>query len=269
MPLTPETFTKLFAAHLQMEAPDLAITVRAPLELEIQPASGEPQNAFLTNSYNTYLLNPNNLAYVLKQFGAAMLETARTMGATIDTGRILPIIKDAHFLQEVQQQAMKARGMGTEMPRQVCEPYNSELVILYAEDTPRNIRYLTQESLSDLHLDIPQLRKLARENLQFMLGRPKVEGSNGRFIVKAGGDYEASLLLLDSLWTEDAFDVEGDIVVGIPARDVLLVAGSKDPEALKSLKQFVDEVYRQAPYRLTSKLFVHRGEKFEVFEEAA
>ena len=63
--------------------------------------------------------------------------------------------------------------------------------------------------------------------------------------------------------------MEGDIVVGIPVRDVLLVAGSKDPDALKGLRKFVNEVYCQAPYRLTSKLFVHRNEKFEVFEEAA
>ena len=50
-------------------------------------------------------------------------------------------------------------------------------------------------------------------------------------MLKAGGDYEASLLLFDDIWRDGQVKVDGDIVVAVPAKDVLLVTGSNNLKA--------------------------------------
>ena len=83
-------------------------------------------------------------------------------------------------------------------------------------------------------------------------------------MVTAGGTYEASLLLLDEIWIPNAIAVQGDVVVGIPARDLLLVTGSQTPGGVDKLRQVVNATAQDANYKLTNTLFVRRNGRFEV-----
>ena len=55
--------------------------------------------------------------------------------------------------------------------------------------------------------------------------------------MSAGGNYEASLLLIDDIWSSGQVKVNGDIVVAIPTRDVLLVTGSRNRSGLKRVRE--------------------------------
>jgi len=52
--------------------------------------------------------------------------------------------------------------------------------------------------------------------------------------VTLGGDLESSLLLDEAFADKLAQDVEGDLVVAVPARDVLIASGTSHPEGLAS-----------------------------------
>jgi uncharacterized protein YtpQ (UPF0354 family) len=110
----------------------------------------------------------------------------------------------------------------------------------------------------------PELRALACENLKRLLPKIERHGTGGVYMVTAGGDYEASLLLLDSIWSGGEMEVKGEVVVAIPTRDLLLVTGSKDSEGIEKVKRMVKEASSGA-YRLTQKLFVYRSGRFEEF----
>ena len=96
---------------------------------------------------------------------------------------------------------------------------------------------------------------------------PKIErhGDAGIYMVLAGGDYEASLLAVDSLWNHERFDVDGDIVVAIPNRDVLLITGSNNTAGIDKLRETALKSRETGSYPLTSELFVFRNGKFDVF----
>ena len=64
--------------------------------------------------------------------------------------------------------------------------------------------------------------------------------------------------------TSGQIKVEGDIVVAVPARDVLLVTGSQSREGLKAVRAAVADVMKGG-YALTDTLFVYRGGKFVRF----
>jgi uncharacterized protein YtpQ (UPF0354 family) len=55
-------------------------------------------------------------------------------------------------------------------------------------------------------------------------------------MITAGGDYEASLLLFDDIWSGGQIKVEGDIVVAVPAKNVLLITGSQNRKGLAAAR---------------------------------
>ena len=147
------------------------------------------------------------------------------------------------------------------------EDFNEDLVVVYAEDSPSSIRYLRPGDLTAVGVKSDQLRALAVSNLRKLL--PKTEIRPGPLVsmILAGGDYEASLLLFDDLWTGGKIAVDADVVVAIPARDILLFTGSKNRAGIARLCELASKAAPELSYRLTDRRFVHRGGRFERFTE--
>jgi uncharacterized protein YtpQ (UPF0354 family) len=183
----------------------------------------------------------------------------------VDRTRIVPVIKDRPWLEEMRQ-GLLSRG-AKQVPQLIFEDFNPDLVIVYAEDSPKNIRYLRQADLEQAKFERGELRALACENLKRLLPKIECRGTNSLYIITAGGSYEASLLLLDSMWRGGQIDVQGDVVVAIPTRDLLLVTGSGYPQGIDKVRRMVKEASSGGAYKLTSKLFVYRRGKFDEYTE--
>ena len=136
--------------------------------------------------------------------------------------------------------------------------------MLYAEDTDNNIRYLDEQQIEEAGVPRSELRALAVANLKRLLPEVALQKGDGVLMVTAGGTYEASLLLLDEIWIPNAIAVQGDVVVGIAAGDLLLVTGSQTPGGVDKLRQVVNATAQDANYKLTNTLFVRRNGRFEV-----
>lgn len=263
--LSPSKFTSEFSDALRQASPELKVDVVQDLELKVTTSDGSTTTAFLNNAYDLYKRDPKSKDEVIQKYVAASLETIASLKAPedLDRTRIVPVIKDKPWLEDIQK-SMEERGAKGPMEN-VHEELNSDLIIVYAEDSPQNIRYFTPKDLEKAGIDPKDLRGLACENLKRLL--PKIEryGTNGAYMLTAGGNYEASLLLLDSVWSDIQKDVQGDIVVAIPTRDVLLVTGSDDREGLEKMRQTVQKISKKSAYKLTTKLFVRRDGKFVEF----
>jgi hypothetical protein len=86
--------------------------------------------------------------------------------------------------------------------------------------------------------------------------------------VSLGGDLEAGLLLDDAMMEKLAQDVEGDVVVAVPARNVLVVTGTGHPDGLAKLRWIVDQVWSGIEERallLTRELLVRRQARWELY----
>jgi len=108
---------------------------------------------------------------------------------------------------------------------------------------------------------------LALGNLHRLL--PKIEmrpGADGTFLIEAGGDYDASWLLADNIWSSGQIQVEGDIVAAVPAKNALFVTGSRNRAGVNALRAIAGKI-AAAPYGLTSTLFVYHDGKFIRFND--
>ena len=262
--VTPRQFTQQFAEELSKARPGLKVSVVRDLELRVTSADGRDWTSFLGNAYDTYNQDPRAKADVIQRFVAAGLDTIGIVRDEVDRTRIVPVIKDRPWLEETRQ-ALLSRG-AKEVPEHVYEDFSPDLIVLYAEDSPRNIRYLGPKDLELAKIERSELRALACENLKRLLPKIERHGTNGLYIITAGGAYEASLLLLDSIWSKGQMDVTGDVVVAVPTRDLLLVTGSQNRQGIETVRHLAKEASTGGSYRLTQKLFVYRSGRFTEFK---
>jgi uncharacterized protein YtpQ (UPF0354 family) len=265
--LSSAEFTQEFAQALRQSSPGLKVEIVKDMELDVTKTDGSHVSVFLGNAYDLYSHDPKSKDEIIRKYVAADLETlvSANFSEEIDRTRIVPIIKDKPWLDQFKEDL--AHQGGSKLPEAVYEELNSDLVIVYAEDSPKSIRYLAPKDLEKAHVERKELRALACTNLVRLLPKVDKEGANGLYVLSAGGDYDASLLLLDSVWSDLQKNLHGDIVVAIPTRDILMVTGSEDSPALKEMRKLVDDAFTQGSYKLTKQLFVRRNGAFTRFTD--
>lgn len=264
--LSPEEFAKFYMKEFRRQAPGAKLRLVGPMELKIKRPDGSEFRYFLGNGYKRYLADPTQRDQIIEQYVAASLEILRPDDKKIHVSRVVPVIKDVDYLRDIQKGTAERGTKWTKHKLPAHEPYNTDLVILYAEDSARNIRYLTEEDLNGLGLSKNLRRARAVENLSAMIPSVKAHGGNGIYMLTAAGTYESSLLLFDRIWRAGQLKVRGELVVAIPSRSLLLVTGSKDPSGIKKVREMAAEELAAAAYHLTHRLFVYRDGTFVRFD---
>lgn len=188
---------------------------------------------------------------------------ADTPAAPIARTHIVPVIKDRTWLKE---SIKEAREQSSDAANFVVDELNEDLLIIYAEDGPHTIRYLNTKNLEELGLKQTELRPLAIANLRKLLPQIQIGDLSPLFRLTANGTYDASLLLFDEIWTSGQIKVDGEIVVAVPASDILLISGSKNKAGMSRLRSAAKDVAAAANNPLTDRLFVYRGGKFVRFK---
>jgi uncharacterized protein YtpQ (UPF0354 family) len=259
--LGPPAFTAVVAREVATALPSAQVTVTGMLQLETRIAGGEAISNDLRNAYQRYVRDPEHLDEIIRQRVAGLVESVRDAQTKppLDRSRIVPVLKTNAWLEAIQQQRKAAPDL-----QPLTEPFNGELTIVYAEDRSASMRFLM---MHDDVGDRSKLHELALANLRRLL--PKIEmreGASGIFLIEAGGDYEASLLLADSIWSSGQIKVDGEIVAAVPAKDALLVTGSRNRPGIVRLRALAAEIAAGA-YGLTQTLFVYRDGKFVRFDD--
>jgi len=255
-------FTEAYAAWLRKALPDAKVEVAGSLHLRFKVKGEQTADSFLDNAWRDYERSPGDLQAILDRYGGANVEGARGSGKRIDPSRIVPVIKDRGWLEEARRGLATSGVKSPEKADGVFEDYNGVLVIFYAEDREKGIAYLTEDQLASTGIARTKLRAIAVQNLGAIIPEVNLRGGNGTYMVTAGGNYEASLLLSDGLWKQLAGKVTGELVVAVPSRDVLLVTGSQDAGGLAKVRGTARDIVGKGNYALTEQLFIRRGGKF-------
>lgn len=260
-PLPPLAFTQEAARALTAALPDATVTVSGDLTLSMRRPDGRSATLNLANLYNAYVQDPARRDELVARLVASVSEPCKTC-ARLDRTRIVPVIKDRPWLEQLRA-TFKAQA-GANAPDPLYDDFNAELVIVYAEDGDGRTRYLS--TAEDTGIARAELRALAIENLRRLLPQVEMRQHDDVFArISAGGDYEASLLLLDEIWSNAQIKVDGDIVVAVPAKDILLVTGSRNRKGVKTLRNLAANIVQKESYRLVDTLFVYRNGRFVKF----
>ena len=253
--LTESEFSNEFASRLTQKVDGLKIFSINGLEIQTEFEGSTEYRHFLNNCYSEYRRNHNDIEEIFLKYLNAT-DSIYNINNDININDILPVIKDGRFLQNLRELDNNFKE------NNVFEKYNEELYIFYVEDTETNINYLSREDVESLNIDPNKLREIAIENLLNSIEIEK-HGEDGYYMLVVDGNYESSLILLD-IWHEENFEVSGEIIIGIPARDLLLITGKNDTENLERLKSTIKEISEEGDHLVSEKLFEYRNGKFEV-----
>lgn len=143
----------------------------------------------------------------------------------------------------------------------VREAFVGDLYMTYALESPGRFEYVTPLHCAQMGMRPDSLRAQAAANLRTR--RPDLAMNwypDARAVsIGLGGDLEAGLLLDDGLMDKLAQDVDGDLVVAVPARTVFVATGTGHRDGLEKLRWTVDRVWPGGDHLLTRDLLVRRG----------
>src|SRR5262249_51649306 len=155
---------------------------------------------------------PDEREGTLRRYLAASIETARATDGELPApsrSDVVPTIKSSEWLA-----GLPTKELAT-------TPLVADLVVAYAFDRAQSMRYASRRELEALGLSTSELPAVALVNLRARLPRQLGTRGDGKsFLFVAGGNYEASLLLLDEVWTQLAPNMPGDLIACVLARDV-------------------------------------------------
>lgn len=141
----------------------------------------------------------------------------------------------------------------------------SGLAVAYSFGPPYGERLVSWRDLDTLGLDRRVLRQQATGNLDAIVDNVRIHGQPPLLTLSFDG-MESSLLLAAALWETLAGSVAGEIVVGVPARDVVVVTGARSEDGLGRVKSTVERVFSAGDqFLLTRQLLVRRDGGWQRF----
>ena len=106
--------------------------------------------------------------------------------------------------------------------------------------------------------------KNLENNIEFQL-TPTDFGGYG---ILAGGDHEAGALCLDNLWEFCASQIGENLIVAVPAKDMVLMVGQSKTEALVKMKELSLNILQNGERTLTKHLLLYKAKDktFTIYE---
>lgn len=182
----------------------------------------------------------------------------------LDLKNIVPMIKDRSWLavQMAPGQEVPPRDSAESF---WIDDYNEELIVVYAEHN-KGFSYPQRAYFLAHGVRPEQIRELALANIRARTTDREIAGINGAWMITAGGNFEASLLLDEELWNDPRFSEGGTLLVSVPERDGIFACTDDSVSAVWNLATMASHGVRTQPYPITGHLFVRAANRFELLD---
>ncbi|XHC26237.1 DUF1444 family protein [Phycisphaerales bacterium ac7] len=139
-------------------------------------------------------------------------------------------------------------------------PFVNDTVIVFVIDLPNMTVSVTTEQMLRWGKTAEDLEEVARRNLDEYapaLEFKSLESDEGgkAILLSIQDGYDASRLLLSSLFRTLAPEFGGDFMVATPSRDMFLAIPANEPGFINEVSGKVEEDFNRLPYPITDRLF--------------
>jgi uncharacterized protein YtpQ (UPF0354 family) len=148
----------------------------------------------------------------------------------------------------------------TDETEPVHKRWHGDLVIMYVFDMDDRFQMLLKRDLPAT-ISEEELHRLAIENLQRNVEFKVHQTNFGGYMVTAGGDHEAGVISIPGLWQSLADHIGDSLVVGIPSKDLVLIAPASDTDVITNLKILVHEIFKDGERLLTRNIFEYNKDQ--------
>lgn len=256
VPMTENEFTDFFMRQAANELQDFQFQIVRPLQLNSKNVNDHELTIFLSNAFFLYNSNPERLRLIVQNQINAIKTQNKVIDSKIDKS-IFAVVKSAEYIENIKTQLYQAGLSDNETPL-IYEKINDELYAFFVFDTDHGMRFIEKKVLAEIGIDQKAVRSIAIKNLAMHFEAKGVEvrrlegaGHAKVYSVSLDENYESSILLLKKFWTKDIFDVAGDIVAFVPARNMVIVTGSEEDEGMRIARYLANRGYRELGYAIS------------------
>ncbi|AZN41353.1 DUF1444 family protein [Paenibacillus albus] len=142
---------------------------------------------------------------------------------------------------------------------------NDELIFFFLYDNGTSFSYVQYRDLDETGITDIQLRTIGIDNLYSLAEENLLLHTydQGCYALTLDGNFEASLLLLDTLWDISFLEyVSTGYAVAIPCRNVLIFCDMNSTEALQEMRELVEQAWRERDHLLTKDIFTRNRGKW-------
>ncbi|TGE78211.1 hypothetical protein C7Y70_16855 [Pseudoalteromonas sp. KS88] len=260
--ITKQEFSRMYIERAKLSLEQAAFDKVEELAIEIEFKNGLHVKTNLANSYTRYSSGQATIDEVLKDIIASQIEYQNLGEAdAISISQLRPVIKSKSYLENVKGQLIAAGASNVHLP--YFEKLTGELLIFYAIDSPDSLRFLTQQDLQNLALSSSNIRDKAIANLDSYLNdinikieKLDIENNGQLYMLVADENYEATAILTPYFKDLLKQEIPGEVVIGMPSRNILLIASKNDSRAVRAVagitySQFPELAYAISPFIYT------------------
>ncbi|WP_158286530.1 DUF1444 family protein [Chitinophaga sp. S165] len=126
----------------------------------------------------------------------------------------------------------------------VYETISTGLGIFYVLDKGSHYSFLQNRDLSTT-ITLEKLHEIALNNLtEQVLDKTQLNGDPADIMMLVnGGNFEATMILVDRLWSQVERLFNDQICIALPARDLLFISGRNNPVGRESLRAAVRKAF--------------------------
>ena len=188
-----------------------------------------------------------------------------------DEKKVYPRVKKNWAKDPLNEVSLMALGPSAPdySDQMVMIRFMDSLIGMFVQDIGSAFTYITYDILPE-GTDIMKLQETAFENLardiQYRSCESKVPGIYG---IIAGGDFEAESLCIKSIWKEVSEELNDDVVICVPTKDIVLYTKANDRKCRKKILKMAEETFernrKESPYLLFSKdVYIYSKEKDKI-----
>jgi uncharacterized protein YtpQ (UPF0354 family) len=138
----------------------------------------------------------------------------------------------------------------------VLREFAPGLLTAYLVDEGDRFSYIQGCDLREAGMTEEELHRLAVANLgELPEGRVTIRQNGPTWALFLDGNFEASLTLLDDLWTRALREYADDPIVAIPSRDVLAFSDVESAAGVSELRAVIRRVWPAGDHLLSENLF--------------
>lgn len=262
--LSKRRLTEVQIAHdltkqLKITYPDLTINLQqtgnmqVPLKIDIHQFDQHIGVLYPNQLYAFYKSqNANTFAEYLHELVHNFCSILPCEHVPSDNELLLPIIQNTAWLNEYIH----------DHPAPAYMPLAGDLLITFTLTCQNQLRYVDNQSFIEHSPEntIDDLHRLAFENLQLLEIPLEISHYGLCYQLRWDDLHDNCLAILPDLW-KNQVQLQGLPILALPARDQLLLADSKNPEAIKQLREQLDALFLENIHPLSKNLYTYNAQQ--------
>ncbi len=163
---------------------------------------------------------------------------------SIDLTKVFPKIKGLYDDEAPDPKPVETAIEMSHDDSPIYETISKGLGVFYVLDRGSHYSFLQNRDLSDT-ITLRKLHEVALNNLtEQMLDKTQLNGDPADIMMLVnGGNFEATMILVDRLWIEIERLFNDQICIALPAGDLLFISGRNNPVGRESLRAAVRKAF--------------------------